>query len=85
MVTPDLNSLTRLAQSSVIHRGRPQKKQQDIIPEVQSVVDIVPESGTSQHIALTLALLAGEPVRTLAVLARIPIAVRVEVENRVVG
>ena len=55
------------------------------IPQVQSVVDVVPESGAAQHVALALALLAGEPVGALAVLARVAVQIRIEVQDGVVG
>lgn len=53
--------------------------------EVEAVVDVVPEPGVAQHVAIALALLAREAVGALAVLARVAVAVRVEVQDGVVG
>lgn len=52
--------------------------------EVEAVVDVVPEPGVPQHVALARARLAREAVGALAVLARVAVAVRVEVEDGVV-
>lgn len=53
--------------------------------QVEAVVDVVPEPGVPQHVALALARLAREAVGALAVLARVAVAVGVEVEDGVVG
>ena len=53
--------------------------------EIQPVVDVVPQPRVAEDVALARAALAGEAVGALAVLARVAVAVRVEVEDRVVG
>lgn len=53
--------------------------------QVKTVIDVVPETGVAEDVALTLALLAGETVGALTVLAGVTVAVRVEVDDNVVG
>lgn len=55
------------------------------LEEIQTVIDIVPETGIAQHIAGAGTRLACKAIGGLSVLARIPVAVRVKVENRVIG
>lgn len=52
--------------------------------QVQAVVDIVPEPRVAQHVALARPFLAGEAVGALAILARIAVAIRVQVDDRIV-
>ena len=52
--------------------------------EIQAVVDIVPQSGVSETVALAGTFFAGETVGGFAVLARVAVAVGVEVEDCVV-
>jgi hypothetical protein len=55
------------------------------LPQIQPVVDVIPQSRSLEEVALTRALLAGEAVGALAVLAGVPVTVGVEVEDFVVG
>ena len=52
--------------------------------EIQAVVDVVPQSGVSETIALAGTFFAGETVGGLTVLARVAVAVGVEVDDCVV-
>jgi hypothetical protein len=53
--------------------------------QVKAVVDVVPEAGVAEHVASARAALAGKAVGALAVLARVAVAVGVQVEDGVVG
>lgn len=77
IVIPDLNSL----RGSV---GVPTETRNDI-PEIEAIVDIVPQSRTPEDITFTFALLASETVGAFTVLPRVSVTVGVEVEHDVVG
>ena len=46
-------------------------------PKVEAVINVVPKPCTNEHVTLSRSFLAGETIRTLAVLSRIPVAVRI--------
>lgn len=68
-----------LVQITLVGRTRKKRQSGVCIPQIQPVVNVVPQSSAAQHIALSFALLTSEPIRTLAVLAWITIEIRVEV------
>jgi hypothetical protein len=61
------------------HRDRGAKHE-----EVEAVVDVVPQAGVAERVAFARAFFASEPVGGFAVLARVAVAVGVEVGDCVV-
>lgn len=53
--------------------------------KIQAVVDVVPQARVAEHITLAGTLFAREAVGALAVLAWVPVAVGVQVNDGVVG
>jgi hypothetical protein len=54
------------------------------LEEVEAVVDVVPQAGVAERVAFARAFFASEPVGGFAVLARVAVAVGVEVGDCVV-
>lgn len=52
--------------------------------QVESIIHVVPESCIAEDVAFARSFFTGEAVSTFAILARVPVAVRVEVDDRVV-
>lgn len=55
------------------------------LPEVNSIVRVVPEPAANNDVALSLALLDGDTIGVLAVVPGIAVPVRVEIGDHVVG
>lgn len=54
------------------------------LPEVQAVVDVLPQPGAYQDVARARAFLDADTVGALAVFTRVPVAIRIQIENSVV-